>query len=301
MTARTAKQSAVFKPAARLATIRRLEDRGGIRERLSAVAPYAAFALAYLEARRFPLADFYEIDQNGRRAYLFHGRGGPGTTTQLFGDAGLLKSLIALHPGPRTTLLTCEPEQVETALTSYHLWRPQTMVRLALDRDSFRRPEGLGNVRRLTSADAADLNRLYALEGEGIWYAGRQIQEGIYYGALNRGRLIAAAGTHIHSPSERVGVVGNVFTHPDFRGHGLATAVTGAVSAKLLERCDLVVLSVDPANRTARHVYERLGYREAGRLVESMASRRDSFSPLPLIRRLVARHRGDGRAEIVAL
>src|SRR5437867_6475004 len=152
MTARAAKQAAVFKPAARQATIRRLEDRAGIRERLSAAAPYAAFALAYLEARRFPLADFYEIDQNGRRAHLFHGRGGPGTTTQLFGDPRLLKALLALHPGPRTTLLTCEPEQVDTALAAYHLWRPQTMLRMALDRETFRQPQGLGNIRRLTAA-----------------------------------------------------------------------------------------------------------------------------------------------------
>jgi ribosomal protein S18 acetylase RimI-like enzyme len=301
LTARAAKQILSVRPDRRTVTVRRLEDRAAVRERLSLNKPYAAFALAYLEARRFAMAEFYEIEHNGRQALLFHGRGLPGSSSQLFGDPRLLPALLRLHPGPRSTLLTCEPEQTETALATYHLWHPQSMQRLVLDAKAFTLPEKVPNLRRLTASDAYELNRLYALEGDGIWYTGRQIQEGLYYGVQHHGRLIAAAGTHIHSATESVGVVGNVFTHPDFRGHGLGTAVTAAVADKLLERCDLIVLSVDPANRSARHIYENLGFREAGRLVEAMATRKEAMSPLPIVRRLIARYRGSPGSEVVEL
>ena len=49
---------------------------------------------------------------------------------------------------------------------------------------------------------------------------------GIFSGAYRRGRLVAAAGTNIHSRAEGAAVIGNVFTHPDFRSHGLGEYCT---------------------------------------------------------------------------
>jgi ribosomal protein S18 acetylase RimI-like enzyme len=218
-------------------------------------------------------------------------RGGLGTSTLTLGDAAIVEALMRLHPAPRQTFLTCDPAHVDGLLTGHNLWRPQTMVRMQVGRAAFEPRGNASAVRRLITADAPDLNALYAIEGDGLRYSGRQISQGVYFGAYVRGRLVSAAGTHIYSNSEGVGVVGNVFTHPDHRGHGLGTAVTSAVTAQLLRTCDLVVLNVDPANRTARHIYEELGYSEAARLVEVMATRRDALSPLPLVRRLLGRWR----------
>jgi RimJ/RimL family protein N-acetyltransferase len=271
--------------------VRSLDDRTALKRELSQTAPYAAYALAYLDPRLFSLARFYEAQRQDRRAIVMHARGGLGPSTMLFGDASLLSSLLKLHPGSRQTLLTCEPDHVDTALATHNLFRPQSMLRMQVDRASFTGREVASDVRRLIGADARDLNRLYALEGDGIWYSPNQVASGIYYGALNRGRLVAAAGTHIYSGYEGVAVVGNVFTHPDYRGHGYGTAVTAAVTEQLLRICNLVVLNVDPANRVARHIYEALGYREAGRLVEAMSTLRYPYSPLPLMRRLIARLR----------
>jgi RimJ/RimL family protein N-acetyltransferase len=274
-----------------VATVRRLTERAAVRELLQPMRALAAYPLAYLDPFRFDHCQFYQAHSEGKQALLFHGWGGLGPSTQMIGDARLLAGLLRLHPGPRNTLITFEAEHQDVALLTHHLWRPQSMLRMRLDRAAFAPPPPAARVRRLVAGDAAELNRLYAMEGEGIWYSGRQIEEGLYYGALQRDRLIAAAGTHIHSVSQRVGVVGNVFTHPDFRGHGLGTAVTAAVSARLLEQADLVVLSVDPANRTARRVYERLGYVDAGRVIEAPATRRTPVSPLAAVFRAVARRR----------
>ncbi len=301
MTARAATKTArATLIAASEARIQRLDRVADVRRSLEAVPAYAAYALAYLDPAIFRLARFYEATLKDRRAVVMHARGGLGPSTLLFGDTTLLGALLKLHPGPRQTLLTCEPAHVEQALRSHNLWRPQTMLRMQLGAGGFRPPTRLDGVRRLGGMDAPDLNRLNALEGDGTSYTGRQINAGVYYGAFNRGRLAAAAGTHIHSKREGIGVVGNVFTHPDMRGRGYGTAVTAAVTAHLLQDCRLVVLNVDPANRPARQVYERLGYVEAARLVEALSTRRQPLSPLPLVRRLLARLRsGVSGAEAV--
>jgi len=287
MTARTASGAAGL---VRTAAIRRLTDVAAIRARLKTAPAFTAYAQAYLDPRLFPFAEFYEASFEQRFALMMHARGGLGTSTLALGDPDAVAALVRLHPGPHQTFITCESEHVDKLLVSHNLWRPQTMLRMRLDRAAFT-PPTLTGVRRLIAADADDLNELYAIEGDGLRYTGRQVEQGIYFGAHVRGRLVAAAGTHIHSFKEGVGVIGNVFTHPDFRGHGLGTAVTAAVAQGLLQSCDLVVLNVDPANRTARHIYEQIGFTEAGRLVEAMATRRESTTPVPFIRRFIARWR----------
>lgn len=282
--------------------IRRVEDRRRLQDLLQRSPAFNAYALAFLDAALFPLATFFTAEAGPATAVLMHSKGGLGQALHLWGDPRLAGALVRLHPGTRGALLTCQPEHIDEVLGAYNLWRPQTMLRMTVDRDSFMAPADRGPVRRLLAADAPELNQLYSLEGEGIMYSGRQVREGIYFGGLHRGRVVAAAGTHIYSRAARVAVVGNVFTHPDFRRRGLSTATTAAVTARLLEDCDLVVLSVDPANRSARHVYETLGYRDSGRIVEAMATRRGRYSPLPAIRRaLASRRTGEKGAEVVNL
>ena len=286
----------------RQAVVRRLDDPGKVRAILQSAPAYSAYAIAYLDRRFFHLAEFYDAAAGDRRALVMHARGGLGPTTLTMGDAGLVATLLDLHPGPRQSFMTIEPEHIDNLLGGYNLWRPQSMVRMQLDAAAFAPPAAVEQVRRLVEADAADLNRLYAIEEDGLRYSGRQVVEGVYYGAHNRGRLVAAAGTHIFSSREGVGVIGNVFTHPDFRGRGFGSAVTAAVATHLLKTCDLIVLNVDPANRTARHIYDNLGFKDTGRLVEAMATRRNSASPLPFIRRTLARWRSQSpQTEVVEL
>ena len=284
----------------RTADVRHLRDAAALRSILESAGPYTAYAMAYLDPRIFPLAEFHEIVSGDRRALVMHARGGLGPSTLTCGDATLVERLLELHPGPRQAFLTCETSHTEAVLVSHNLWRPQTMMRMQLNPADFKLPTDMPEVRRLTSFDSPALNRLY--QDEGTRHIGRQIIEGIYYGAFHRSRLVAAAGTHIYSRSEGVGVIGNVYTHPDFRSHGLATAVTAAVTQHLLDACDLIVLNVDPANRTARHIYEQLGFQESGRLVEAMATRRSAHTPLPFLKRLLARHRADAPgSEVIEL
>jgi predicted GNAT family acetyltransferase len=100
------------------------------------------------------------------------------------------------------------------------------------------------------------------------------VEDGIYYGVRVRDRLVSAAGTHVINPREGIGVVGNVMTHTDFRGHDFAKMVTSAVTAELLDRTGDVALNVHADNAPAIAAYARLGYRTHCELVERLGRRR---------------------------
>ena len=136
------------------------------------------------------------------------------------------------------------------------------------------------------------MNRLYQL-GFAAWLPSTAIAEGVYYGIRVGGRLVAAAGTHVISETARLAVVGNVFTHEEYRGRGYATAVTGAVTAELLRSCDQVVLNVRSDNPPALQAYARLGYREHVRFEERLIHRVGPTWPglTGSIRRLLSPHK----------
>jgi RimJ/RimL family protein N-acetyltransferase len=168
------------------------------------------------------------------------------------------------------------------------------MLRMWVDRAHFRPYPA--TVQRLLPVEIGELNRLYQL-GFASWLPSTAIADGVYYGMRVNGRLIAAAGTHVVSPTSRLAVVGNVLTHTDYRGRGFATAVTGAVTAELLRTCDQVVLNVRSDNPPAINAYRRLGYAEHARFEERLIHRlgppwADLTAPL---RRLFIRKETDRR------
>jgi RimJ/RimL family protein N-acetyltransferase len=154
--------------------------------------------------------------------------------------------------------------------TLYRVDPGPQMVRMWVDRSMFR--PFPADVRRLLPVEIGELNRLYQL-GFASWLPSSAIAEGVYYGVRIGGKLIAAAGTHVISPTARLAVVGNVLTHVDYRGRGHATAATGAVTAELLRTCDAVVLNVRADNPPALQAYRRLGYEEHVRFEERLVHR----------------------------
>ncbi len=63
------------------------------------------------------------------------------------------------------------------------------------------------------------------------------------------------------SPAYGVARIGPVYTPPESRGHGYASAVTAAATRDAQEREAVPVLFTDLANPTSNAIYRRLGYR----------------------------------------
>jgi predicted GNAT family acetyltransferase len=100
-----------------------------------------------------------------------------------------------------------------------------------------------------------------------------QMQPGVFYGLWVEGYLVAAAGTHLLSPTYGLAAVGNVFTHPSYRRKGYGLAATSAVVSALLETgIRDIVLNVSQKNLPAVRIYERLGFERYCPFLEGPAS-----------------------------
>ncbi len=258
-------------------TARATTDKGALRSFLEQDRLYAAYALCDLEEREFVRTRWGMAWEADRPIAVVLEYNGP-TPQPMFvmgredGVAVILRNLIR----PRIAYVAAPASVLPAIETAYRVDPGPAMVRMWVDRSTFR-PYPAG-VQRLLPVEIGDLNRLYQL-GFASWLPATAIGDGVYYGLRVNGQLVAAAGTHVVSPGARLGVVGNVLTHVDYRGRGFATAVTGAVTAELLRTCDQVVLNVRSDNPPALNAYRRLGYAEHLRFEERLVHRLGSPWP----------------------
>jgi len=286
---------AVRQDASRGLVVRPSTDRGLLRDVLERDRIYAAYALCDLDDREFgrtrwgvafagsdPVSVVLEYAGLAPQPVFVMGENA--------GIAAILRELIR----PRAAYLAARTEHLSAVASIYRVEPGPPMVRMWVDRTTFR-PYPAG-VARLLPVEVGDLNRLYQL-GFTAWLPPSAVAEGVYYGIRVGGRLVSAAGTHVISQEARMGVVGNVMTHTDFRGRGYATALTGAVTADLLRFCDQVVLNVRSDNPPALQAYAKLGYREHVRFEERLIHRNGAaLGPLAALQGPIRRLLGRGES-----
>ncbi len=251
-------------------------DRALIRAFLERDRLFAAYAICDLDEREFPRTR-WAVARAGAEVVALGVEYDGASPQPLFvmgSDAGIAAILSDILR-PRIAFIAALPAALATVERRYHLDPGPQMVRMATNQERFRPVDDPG-VERLTPAEAPELNRLYRL-GFGSWLPAQSIAEGVYYGLRVRGRIVAAAGTHVVSRDSRIAVVGNVMTAAEHRGRGYAKAVTAAVTAELLGFCDDVVLNVRADNPPALHAYRRIGYHEHVRYEERLARRSGSI------------------------
>ncbi len=119
-------------------------------------------------------------------------------------------------------------------------------------------------LRRLTAADVTAVEALFAHGGPFTpdAFAAHQIELGVFYGVEDEhGELAAVGGTHIVDYAARLAAIGNMYTRPDCRGRGYASAVLAAIVTHLQTNgVETIVLNVDQRNTGARRIYERFGF-----------------------------------------
>lgn len=286
---------AVRQDAPRGLVVRPSTDRGLLRDVLERDRIYAAYALCDLDDREFgrtrwgvafagsdPVSVVLEYAGLAPQPVFVMGENA--------GIAAILRELIR----PRAAYLAARTEHLSAVASIYRVEPGPPMVRMWVDRTTFRPYPA--EVARLLPVEVGDLNRLYQL-GFTAWLPPSAVAEGVYYGIRVGGRLVSAAGTHVISQEARMGVVGNVMTHTDFRGRGYATALTGAVTADLLRFCDQVVLNVRSDNPPALQAYAKLGYREHVRFEERLIHRNGAaLGPLAALQGPIRRLLGRGES-----
>jgi ribosomal protein S18 acetylase RimI-like enzyme len=252
---------------------RSVSDRDELAAYLRTDRRYAAYALGDLDGpNRARCRWGMAYDDLGRPiALAMHQDGVIPQPLYVMGNPAGVVEVLSSVIRPRDAYLL-GTEALDAAVADlYQLERPVTLHRMTVDRAGFVPFEG-GAV-RLTARDIDDLNRLYQLGFRGAFPSG-VLEDGIYYGVRLGGRLVSAAGTHVINAHEGIGVVGNVMTQLEYRGHDFAKIVTSAVTAELLTRVDIVALNVHTDNAPAIAAYHRLGYGVHCLLSERLARRR---------------------------
>lgn len=236
---------------------------------------YAAYAIADMDDLEFARTRWGVAFEDGAPiAVVMEYRGISPQPLFVMGDPDGVSTILRDVVRPRIAYLASTPDIVPAVAAHYRVDPASEMVRMSVDRASFR--PVLGEAVRLDAGDTRHLNRLYEL-GLTAWLPSEAVAAGIYYGVRRGARLIAAAGTHVISPMYGLAAVGNVFTHRDYRGQGLAKVVTSAVTAELLRTVDEVVLNVRADNPPALAAYRALGYREHTRFEERLVHRRSTL------------------------
>jgi ribosomal protein S18 acetylase RimI-like enzyme len=263
--------AAVARTDQRSIVARQMADRDALRSFLERDRLFAAYALCDLEDREWARSHWGAAWRGDELiAVALEYAGLSPQPLFLMGEGDGIEAILRQVIRPRVAYVATMPEELPAVEQHYRVDSGASMVRMWVDRSHFR-PDP-SDVRKILPAEIGELNRLYGL-GFASWLQASSVSEGVYYGMKVGGQLVSAAGTHVISAAARLGVVGNVLTHHQFRGRGYATAVTGAVTAELLRNCDQVVLNVRADNPPALNVYRRLGYQEHCRFEERLIHR----------------------------
>ncbi len=261
--------------------VRLLTNKPDILHILQHDSIYAAYAIGdladgFFEKCQWAVAE--DSHQPRALAMTFNGLQPPALF--LMGDNEGLQSLLRQGVCPQHAYLTMRPENVPAVAHIYNLAEKREMWRMSVERSAFRPVLGRQDMARLRPVDIDALNQLYSWGGA-AFFSAYQLEQGVYYAAHRNGGLVAAAGTHIVSPEYGIAAVGNVYTHPDYRNRGLATACTSAVVAELFRLgCTVVVLNVRQDNLAAVRAYAKLGFRIYCPFVEAPGRIKNSMQRL---------------------
>ena len=222
------------------------------------------------------------ITAGDRRALVMHARGGLGPSTLTLGDPALVGAAAGAAPRPAPGLPDLrDGADRRRAGHAQPLASPDDAAHAARSRclRAAGRPRGSAPPDRC--ADAVELNRLYPRTKAAPLRPPDRARASTSAPSTARGwspqpgrtstRVAkASASSATSSPTPTSAATGSA---PRSRRRLRPTCWRPATS---------IVLNVDPANRTARHIYEQLGFSEAGRLVEAMATRRSVHTPRAL-------------------
>ena len=256
--------------------IRDLTDKREILSILETDRLYAAYAIGDLssglfEQCRWTLAE----DKHGAYVLAVSFNGLTPPSLFLMGASTALRALLGEWLTTHRAYFTMKQEHLSIVSDWYHLGHLRHMWRMWVNRGSFRPVSAA--VKRLQDKDLNALNLLYSWGGA-RFFAPYQFEQGIYYAVESGGKLVAAAGTHVVAPEYGIAVVGNVFTHPDYRNRGYATACTSAVVAELLALgCEAVVLNVWQENTPAVRAYRKLGFDVHCPFIEAPGQRKSTI------------------------
>jgi cyclic pyranopterin phosphate synthase len=174
---------------------------------------------------------------------------------------------------PRRFYANIRQEHREAVETQYTPRAWTETVRMGLHRDDWHPTEADGPVEALTHRDTAAIMHLYRHYPDNF-FDPAQLGTGLYFGVREDGELISVAGVHVVSQTYDVAVIGNIVTHTEHRGRGLASRCVARVLSSLFAEVSHVALNVQVSNLPAIACYRRFGFVEQCKCLEGWVQAR---------------------------
>jgi len=252
-----------------------LHDKETIEAALRGAEPsLQLYALGDLDDFFWPQTVWYALmDRSGVRqlVLLYTGLSIPVLLAHADPPPGLMGELVRrlLPLLPRRFYGHLGEEAVASLSADYEARFHGTYWKMGLIDPSCLEPIYASEVTALSEADLEELTALYEASYPGHWFVPRMLETGFYFGVRRSGRLLSVAGVHVYSQHYRVAALGNVATHPDARGQGLATAACAQLCRALLDSgVEHVGLNVRAENQPAIACYRSLGFEQVASYAE---------------------------------
>jgi len=251
-----------------------LHDKDAIERILRRNTPIHLYELGDLDDFFWPYTTWYALEEEGQIAeiaLLYTALERPtllAITENLPAMGSLLELLLPILP--RQFYAHLSGELASVLAGAYQIDSHGLHLKMALVEPSRLETVETSEVMPLSTAEAHELQAFYQVSYPGNWFDPRMLATGYYYGVRRDARLVAVAGVHVFSPRYKVGVLGNVTTHPDYRGQGLAKTVCAKLCLELLKTVDVIGLNVKAANASAIAAYRRLGFEVVGEYEEGL-------------------------------
>jgi len=203
---------------------------------------------------------FLKIDEN-IRGYLLIWRGFK-LSIHIWGDS---KELIKYIPLDKEMLIQIYNKDILSDIINYLKSYGEYEVKYYLDmtvkEDEFNSYMAERAIRLDPVRDLDNFLLIKNIQGRHIKreHAYYIIKKFRYYGVFEDRKLVSIACSYLRTPE--VWIIGDVYTHPDYRNKGYAKSVTSAITRDAVQSGALAMLHVDKDNLSAIRVYKRLGYK----------------------------------------
>jgi ribosomal protein S18 acetylase RimI-like enzyme len=254
--------------------IKLLVDPGEARAFLDQDRPLCAWPLCFTAPADWAHARLW-ADEGTRTALWILDHPWWGGSVQVIGGPSILEPMFSGTRLPGRAFVRMLPATQALVTTRYRMERIEAIVRMEVTPERLVTPSEAQRVESLGPDDGTALVALYAHWPESRFRPGRLRQGYRYVGIRDGDQLIAAAEQVLAAPDRSLAVIQGVLVHPDWRGRGLAQAITAGMTERLFEAgARDVVLDVRASNPAGLAAYERIGYRRHVTLLAGPGSRR---------------------------
>ena len=222
------------------------------------------YSIGDLDAFFWPDTAWYSWEKKGEIqaiALLYTGSADP-TLLALSEQQDIMWELVRsiFHALPERFYTHSSPAVAETIQKQYQTKSYGKHYKMGLTNKILLHDIDCSQVVRLTENDQDEMFVLYQEGYRNNWFNPRMLQTKEYFGLRLKNRLVSVAGVHVYSEQYKVAALGNIVTHPDYRGEGFAKAVTARLCQSLFEHVDHIGLNVKSDNAAAIALYEKLGF-----------------------------------------